>query len=167
MARLLLTNADAFRVIAVGTERAGASRTDPLAAALMPALLLFEALFQGFHQLLPAAQRLDQLFLFLGQIFFNQLAQPLFRDHRGCGVDADHALEIGGEHQIIAVKEFFVLDQAGARQKIKILDTAECDLLLQRLDQHQKFLDRRRHPALAQLQEKINQHHILHRPLMN
>ena len=46
-------------IVAVGAERRGAGGADPLAAALVPAVLLLEPLPQRLHQLLPAAERLD------------------------------------------------------------------------------------------------------------
>ena len=63
--RLLLADPDAFRVVAVGAERARAAGADPLDAALVPTLLLFEAFLQRLHELVPAAERLDQLLVFL------------------------------------------------------------------------------------------------------
>ncbi|MNC85654.1 hypothetical protein D3C83_12640 [compost metagenome] len=67
MARLVLPDAYAFRVVTIGTERRSAGSADPLAAALMPALLLFEPFFKRLHELVPATQRLDLLLLLLGQ----------------------------------------------------------------------------------------------------
>src|SRR3546814_19638618 len=69
----------ALGVVAVGAERRGAGRTDPFRAALMPGLLLPQALPQGLHQLVPAAQRLDLGPLLRGQVQLGQLAQPFLR----------------------------------------------------------------------------------------
>src|SRR5690606_8978883 len=125
VARLLLADAYAFRVVAVGAEGAGASRAYPLAAALVAALLLFQPLLQRLHQLLPAAQRLDQFLLVLAEVLLDQLAQPLLRNHRRRGVDAGDALEVGREYQVVAVEELLVLDQAGAGEMVEVLDAAE------------------------------------------
>src|SRR4029077_7923303 len=59
VAVLLLADAHASRVVAVGAVRRGAAGADPLAAPLMAALLLGEALLQLLHDLVPAAQRLN------------------------------------------------------------------------------------------------------------
>src|SRR5690606_28848802 len=68
MAALVLADAHAFGVVAIGAEGRGAGGADPFRAALMPALLLFEPLPQRLHQLVKAAQRLDQLLLLVGQV---------------------------------------------------------------------------------------------------
>src|SRR5690606_2725878 len=60
VAALVLTDAYALRIVAIGAEGRGAGGADPFRAALVPALLLLEALFQRLHQLLEAASRLDQ-----------------------------------------------------------------------------------------------------------
>src|SRR6185437_11092911 len=75
VAVLLLADAHAFGVIAVRAEGRSAGGADPLAAALVAALLLLEALAQRLHELVPA-HRLDPLLLFLGEIFFGELLQP-------------------------------------------------------------------------------------------
>src|SRR4029079_8069649 len=77
---LVLADADAFRVVAVRPERRRAGGTDPFLAALVAALLLPHALAQRFQQLVQAAHRLDLLLLFLGEVFFRQLLEPLRRD---------------------------------------------------------------------------------------
>ena len=53
---LLLADADALGVEAVGAEGRLARRADPLVAALVAALLLLEALPEALHQLVPAAR---------------------------------------------------------------------------------------------------------------
>src|SRR5207302_11493782 len=65
VARRFLADAHAFRVVAMGAERRGTGGADPLAAALMPGLLLGEPLAQRLHQFVPAAERLDELLLLL------------------------------------------------------------------------------------------------------
>src|SRR5262249_15304567 len=79
VAVLLLADAHAFGIVAMGAERRGAGSADPLVAALMAALLLLEALAQRFHELVPA-HGLDLLLLFLGEIFLGELLQPLLGD---------------------------------------------------------------------------------------
>src|SRR5215471_16109228 len=72
----LLAHAYPFRVVAVGAERRGAGGADPFAAALVSRLLLGETLVQRFHQLFPAAERLNQLPLFFGQEPLGEFFQP-------------------------------------------------------------------------------------------
>ena len=79
VAVLLLADAHAFGIVAVGAERRGAGGADPLVAALVAALLLLEALAQRLHELVPA-HGLDLLLLFLGEIFLGELLQPLLGD---------------------------------------------------------------------------------------
>ena len=54
--RLLLADTHTFRIVAVRAERTGARRAYPFAAALMPAFLFFETLFQRLHQFFPTAE---------------------------------------------------------------------------------------------------------------
>ncbi len=77
---LVLADANAFRIVAVGAERRGAGGADPFLAALVTALLLLDALAQRLEQLVEAAQRLDLLLLVFGEIFFGELLEPLRRD---------------------------------------------------------------------------------------
>src|SRR5690606_27575025 len=55
VAVLELADADPLRVVAMGAEGRGAGGADPFVAALVPALLLLEALLQRLHELFPAA----------------------------------------------------------------------------------------------------------------
>src|SRR6202012_586853 len=72
----LLADAHAFRVIAIGAEGRGAGRADPFRAALMPTLLLFQTLLQRLHHLVPAAERLDQRLLLVGEVLLGELPEP-------------------------------------------------------------------------------------------
>src|SRR5262249_59921259 len=74
----------------VGPEGARPRRSDPFRSALVAGALLFEPLFQGLHQLVPAAQRLHQRFLFLGESAFHRLANPFFGNP---GADVEDTLE--------------------------------------------------------------------------
>src|SRR5207237_993830 len=56
-----------------------AAGTDPLVAALVAAFLLREPLLQLFHQLFPAAERLDLPLLFLGERELDLFQQPFER----------------------------------------------------------------------------------------
>src|SRR5262249_51749002 len=101
VAVLLLADADAFGILAMRAERRGAGSADPFIAALVPALLLLEALLQRLHELVPA-HGLDLLLLFLGEILLGELLQPLLGDlglvHRI--EKAFEALEHGAEHAV-------------------------------------------------------------------
>src|SRR6516164_7548705 len=76
VAALLLADAHPLRVVAVGTKRRGAGGTDPFAAALVPCFLLGKTPAQRLHQPFPAAERLDQLLLFLGQKPLGKFSEP-------------------------------------------------------------------------------------------
>ena len=67
VAAALLADTHALGVIAISAERRGAGGADPFITALVALLLLREALAQGFHQLLEAAEGLDLRLLLLGQ----------------------------------------------------------------------------------------------------
>jgi len=54
VARAILANTDAFRVVAIGAKRAGAAGAYPFVAALMAFFLFLQPLAQGVHQLVPA-----------------------------------------------------------------------------------------------------------------
>src|SRR5439155_23161349 len=72
VAVLLLPDSYTFGIVAMGAERRGACRADPLTATLVAALLFLEALTKRLHELVPA-HRLDLLLLFLGEVFFSEL----------------------------------------------------------------------------------------------
>src|SRR4029077_16416313 len=80
LAVLVLADAHALGIEAVGAERRGPGRSDPLAAALVALLLLLETLLQRLHELLPSAHRLDLGLLLVGQQFLGELAQPFLGD---------------------------------------------------------------------------------------
>src|SRR5690554_1518841 len=56
MTRALLADANAFGIVAISAERAGAAGADPLVAAGMALLLLLKALLERLDQLLQPAQ---------------------------------------------------------------------------------------------------------------
>src|SRR5690606_35274509 len=86
MAAFLLADAHPFGVVAIGAEGRTAGGADPFVAALMALLLLLEALLKRFHQLLPAAESLNCGLLLVCEGQLGELAQPLFRNFRGCGI---------------------------------------------------------------------------------
>lgn len=93
-----VADADALGVEATGAERAGAAGTDPLVAAGVAFLLLFQALLELLDQLVQATQGLDLRTLLVGQQALEFLAQPLFGDQRlEVVVELFQALEVGAE----------------------------------------------------------------------
>ncbi len=124
----------------MGAERRGPRGADPFIAALMAALLLFQALAKRLHELVPA-HRLDLLLLFLGEVFFRELLQPFGWNVRLLyGVqEAFESLEHGAEHAIELVEVALVLHQSGARKVIKILHRLLGEVGVERLHQRQIF----------------------------
>src|SRR5690606_28863149 len=76
VAALLLADAYAGGIVAVGAVGRGAAGADPFVAALVASLLLLETLPQRLHDLLPAAELLDALLVLLGQMQLAHEAQP-------------------------------------------------------------------------------------------
>src|SRR5690606_22311099 len=103
-------DANALGVVAVGAERRGAGGADPLGSALVPLLLLLEALAQRLEELLEPAERLDLRLLLVGQQPLDLLAQPLGRDLAQQQIrDAFDALDVFAENAVEAVVVGFVL----------------------------------------------------------
>src|SRR5690606_28410561 len=101
-------------------------------------------------------ERLDLGFLLFGQLLFKFAAQPVIRYQRLDDVlHILQILEIQAEGAIETIEVFFVLDQTGAREEIKLLGIGEGEILRQRLDQRQQFLDRNRNARVFQTEEKI------------
>src|SRR5262249_26333529 len=80
IAALLLADAHALRIVAIGAVGRGAGGADPLAAALVAALLLGEPLAQGLEQLVEAAHGLDHLLLLVGEVLLGEFLEPLGRN---------------------------------------------------------------------------------------
>ena len=115
-------DAHALGVVAGIAEGRGAAGADPFVAALVPPLLLGEALAQGLHQLVPAAQRFDELLLLLGQVALAELLQPFLGQFGLRVARGFDALEALPEDPVEPVKVALVLDQRGARQKVEFVD---------------------------------------------
>ena len=156
---LVLADANAFRVVAVGAERRRAGGADPLLAALMAALLLLHALAQGLEQLVETAHGLDLLLLFLGEVFFGELPEPLGRDFGGGRLAHQlEALEHVTEDAVELVEIALVLDQRRPRQIIEVLDPAAGEVLLHRLHQREILAQRYRHAGGFELVEERDEH---------
>ena len=84
----LAADADALGIVALIAERRGAAGADPLAAALVPPLLLLEPLLQRRHDLFPRAERLDLGHLLGGEVELGDLLQPFLGDRHGLGAVA-------------------------------------------------------------------------------
>src|SRR5205085_2389296 len=158
IARLLLADADALGVVAVRAEGRRAARADPLVAALVAALLLLQPLLERLHQLFPAAERLDLLFLLLREGQLDLLQQPLERHLR---LDAGNRLDAlpelaEGAVELVVVR--LVLNECGARQVIELVHRGTDDVLAHRLEQRQVLLDGDGQPVALELEEEIDQH---------
>ena len=157
VAALVLADADALRVVAIGAERAGAAGADHLAAALVALLLLLEALLQRLHQLVPA-HLLDRRLLFGRQLELERLAQPLERNVLAEVGEQLHALEVGRERAVELVELRLVLHQRGARQVVELVDRRADHAGLDGLEQRQVLLDRDLQLGRAQRVEEVDQH---------
>ena len=146
-------------MIAAGTERAGTAGADPLVAPGVAFLLLFQALFERFDEFVQPAQRLDLRPLFIAQRALELLAQPFVRD-QGLKVFIEvlQAVEIGAEGAIELIVVALVLDQNGARQKVKFVHVGEGHAVFERVDQVQQLTHRNRHLGCAHFIEQIQQH---------
>ncbi len=160
VARALLADAHAFRVVAVGAERRGAAGADPLAAALVAPLLLLQAPAQGLHQRVPAPERLDLRLLLVGELQSQAPAQPVGGDLGGeqrlDGLFG--ALEVRGERAVETVVVALVLDQHGAREPVELVHRQADQPRLERLEQRQELGNGHRHAGGAQHQEEADQH---------
>src|SRR5690606_2194545 len=116
-----IADANAFRVVAAGTERAGTAGTDPLVAAGVLFLLLLEAFLELLDQLVQTTEALDLRFFLFAQQAFEFLAQPFLGDHRlDMFVEVFQTLEVGTEGPVELVEVTFVLHQNRARQVIEL-----------------------------------------------
>ena len=89
------------------------------------------------------------------------LAQPFFR-YLGADVeDRLDALEVTAEREVEAVEMLFVLDQAGARQRIEIIERKRHDARVERLEQREKFARRDGQLARLEMKEEVDQHGFL------
>src|SRR5688572_328531 len=158
IAALLLADAHAFRVVAVGAERRGAAGADPFGAALVAAFLLLQALAQRLHQLLPAAERLDLLLFLLREGELDLLQQPFQRDLRLYARDGLDPLPELGEGAVELVEIGLVLHQRGARQVIEVVHRRADDPLVHGLEQGEVFLNRDRQLVRLELEEEVDQH---------
>jgi hypothetical protein len=83
VAALVLADAHALRIVAVGAEGRRAAGADPLRAALVAALLLLKPFAKGLKQFLKTADGFDLALFLFGQIFFREFPQPFARNLDG------------------------------------------------------------------------------------
>jgi len=152
-------NADAFGIIAGITVGRGTTGADPLAAAFVPLFLFRETLFQRLHDFVPAAERLDLLHFLFGQIFLRDCLQPVERDvfflHAVAGLDA---LEDFRKNLVEAIEQAFVLHEGGAGEIVKFFRIAADNVLFQRLEQDQMFLERGGDAGGPELVHEVEEH---------
>ena len=164
VARFMLADTYAFRIVAIGTEGRSAGSADHLRAALMALVLLLEPLAQGFHQLFEPAKGFDQFLFFLAQVLFGKLLQPLFGqfhllDAVASG-DCLDTLEDFGEYPVEAVEMALILHQRGARQIVETFHVIGNKPRIHRLQQRKIFPQGNGNFRFFQLQEEGNEHGI-------
>ena len=126
IAVLVLADAHAFRIVAIGAVRRGAGGADPFVAALVALLLFGEALAQRLHAIFPSrpwprsASSLPR----------SDISRRAFFSH-SAGMSASIAsshrlqpLEHVTEHAVELVDVALVLHQRGARQVVEVIDAA-------------------------------------------
>ena len=88
----------------------------------MTSALFFEPLLECLQQFVESAKRFDQLFIFIGQMPEEFLAQPLLRNFGTNIEDRIDALEVAAEREIEAVEVLLIFDEAHPRQRVKIIE---------------------------------------------
>ena len=157
-ASAFLTDADALGVVAIGAERARSRGADPFRAALVARALLAEPGLQRFHQLVPAAERFDQGLFLVAQRAFDRLPDPFFGNLRP---DVEHAFDpvkVRAEGEVEAVVQRLVLDEAGAREEIEVVDAVGDNVVLERVEKCQELAGRHRELGGFEVQEKVDEH---------
>ena len=125
----------------------------------MPALLLRQALLEGLHQLVEAAQRLDLRLLLVGEQLLGELGQPVGRDlGREALVDLLEALEHVAEHPIELVEVLLVLHQRRARQVVEAVHVQPDHVPVHGLHQQQVLAQGHGHLGGAQFGEQLQEH---------
>ncbi|KAG1649893.1 hypothetical protein GQR58_028549 [Nymphon striatum] len=74
----MLTNTNTLRVISISSKWRCTGRANHLGTTLVAFVLLFQTLLQRFHELFPAAKRLNFFHLFFGKVLFCHLSKPFF-----------------------------------------------------------------------------------------
>ena len=143
---LVLADANAGRVIAVGAVRRGAAGADPFVAALVTFFLLGEALLELLHDFVPAAQFFDSFLVFLGEMQRADPAQPFLGDVGLDGVGQKlETFEDVGKDLVEAIEVALVFHERRPREIVEILDAIADDVGADGLEQRQVLFQRHRH----------------------
>ncbi len=152
-------DAHALGVVAGVAEGRGAGGADPLRAAAVARLLLLEPLLQRAHQLVPVAERADPRLLLVAEQEFGLASQPFLRnlgqEVRRQGLDA---LEVGAEHAVVEVVARLVLDQAGARERVELVELGRRDAGAQGAQQAEELGGADRQSGRTQREEESDEH---------
>ena len=121
-----------------------------------------QPLAQRLHQLLEAAERLDQLLLLVGQVLLGKPPQPFLGDvgdvDRAFARQRLDALEDMRKNLVEAVDMALVLHQRRARQIVKTLDVELHEPRIHAFEQGQIFAQRDRNAGSLQLEEERDEH---------
>ncbi len=125
----------------------------------MAPLLLGEPLLQLLHALVPAAERLDALFLLLAQVELADRFEPFLGD---LGLDGRthqvETLEDVSKHPVEPVEVALVLHQHRPGEIVEVLDIGIDDARVERFQQGQIFLQGDRHLVGSKLLQEAGQH---------
>ena len=125
----------------------------------MAFFLLLESLLERLHDLVPTAEGLDRLHLFLGEEFFGYRLEPILGNRHLClAIIGQHTLEDLLEHLVEPVDQALVLHEGGSGQVIERLRRLLDHVLVERLDQREVFLEAGRNPGRAKLVDEIEEH---------
>ena len=143
---------------AVGAEGARAARANPPVAAVVPLLLLLEALLEELPQRL-GVEVLEHLEL-LGReaLAHLRIAQPLFELLRELRRLRLHALEAREVRLVEGVEVRLGVDADRAGHVIEAVERAVVQAHLERLREGHRLLEADLHLALAELVEKRDEH---------
>ena len=71
---------------------------------------------------------------------------------------ASMPLKYGAEREVEAVEVLLVLDEAGARQRVEVVDRKRDDALVERLEKRQELARGHRQLVRLEMQEEAGQH---------
>ena len=109
----------------------------------MTFLLLGQPLLELLHELVPA-EFFELCFFFRREMLLHHLAQPVFRNVGFKAGDFRHTMKITAKGAVELVVVRLVLDEAGAREHIEIVEAVPGQTLLEGFEQGQKFARRYR-----------------------
>ena len=129
----------------------------------MALLLLFETLFQRFHQFLEPAHGFNFGHFFRRQEFLCHLTQPFFRQVLRLDRVAQRvqALEDMAEHFVEFVDIALILHQRGAGEIVEILNITVDDALIHGFHKRQILFQSDRDFGFAEFIEEVEKHGAL------